>query len=119
VVPADVRHDPLRPTGCRDGEHVPRRNRGAGSRRRGEHRHAGDRRRHPGRHLRPARPRLVLLYKGNRIFNFTQAEFGSIAGLVVLACLKGSKFLPEIPYVVAIPIALLVGTGFALLTERW
>jgi branched-chain amino acid transport system permease protein len=61
---------------------------------------------------------LVLLYKGNRIFNFTQAEFGSIAGLVVLACLKGSKFLPEIPYVVAIPIALLVGTGFALLTER-
>ncbi len=61
---------------------------------------------------------LVLLYKGNRIFNFTQAEFGSIAGLMVFACLQGSRVLPELPYWAAILVGLAVGTAFALATER-
>jgi branched-chain amino acid transport system permease protein len=61
---------------------------------------------------------LVLLYKGNRIFNFAQAEFGSIAGLLVFASLAGSKWLPEMPYWLAIIVGLTAGTLIALLTER-
>lgn len=61
---------------------------------------------------------LVLLYKGNRIFNFAQAEFGSIAALLVLAFLQGSKFLPQVPYLVAVFLGLLAGVAIALATER-
>lgn len=61
---------------------------------------------------------LVLLYKGNRIFNFAQAEFGSIAALLVLAFLQGSRFLPQVPYPVAVVFGLLAGVLVALATER-
>jgi branched-chain amino acid transport system permease protein len=61
---------------------------------------------------------LVLLYKGNRIFNFAQAEFGTAAALTVFACQSGSKFLPVMPVGLAIICGLLVGTGMALATER-
>ncbi len=61
---------------------------------------------------------LVLLFKGNRIFNFAQAEFGSVAALVVFACLGGSKFLPKMPYGVAILVGLAAGTLMALAAER-
>jgi branched-chain amino acid transport system permease protein len=61
---------------------------------------------------------LVLLYKGNRIFNFAQAEFGSIAALLVFAFLQGSRFLPQLPYGVAVVIGLAAGVLVALTTER-
>jgi branched-chain amino acid transport system permease protein len=61
---------------------------------------------------------LVLLYKGNRIFNFAQAEFGSIAALLVFALLQGSRFLPQLPYGVAVVIGLAAGVLVALTTER-
>lgn len=61
---------------------------------------------------------LVLLYKGNRIFNFAQAEFGSVAALMVFASLVGSRWLPEMPYALAIIVGLAMGTLFALTTER-
>ncbi len=61
---------------------------------------------------------LVLLYKSNRIFNFAQAEFGSIAALTAYAFVGGSKFLPETPYALALLLGLLAGTLVALVTER-
>ncbi len=61
---------------------------------------------------------LVLLYKGNRIFNFAQGEFGTAAALVTFAFASGSKFLPQVPYAVAIVCGLLAGVSMALLTER-
>lgn len=61
---------------------------------------------------------LVLLYKGNRIFNFAQGEFGTAAALVTFAFASGSKFLPQMPYWVAIICGLLAGTLMGLLTER-
>jgi branched-chain amino acid transport system permease protein len=62
---------------------------------------------------------LVLLYKGSRIFNFAQAEFGSVAALCCLGGIQGSKFLPEMPYLVAALFGLVTGTAVALATERF
>ena len=61
---------------------------------------------------------LVLLYKGNRIFNFAQGEFGTAAALVTFAFVSGSKFLPEVPYGVAVVFGVLTGVLMGLLTER-
>lgn len=61
---------------------------------------------------------LVLLYKGNRIFNFAQGEFGTVAALLTYAFVVGSGGLPELPYLVAVLIGLVGGTLMALLTER-
>lgn len=61
---------------------------------------------------------LVLLYKSNRIFNFAQGEFGSVAALVANACLLGKFFGIHMPYIVAILFGLIAGTLTALLTER-
>jgi branched-chain amino acid transport system permease protein len=61
---------------------------------------------------------LVLLYKGNRIFNFAQAEFGTSAALVTFACTSGSKFVPKMPVGVAILVGVAAGTLMGLLTER-
>ncbi|HEX8003909.1 MAG TPA: branched-chain amino acid ABC transporter permease [Mycobacteriales bacterium] len=61
---------------------------------------------------------LVLLYKGNRIFNFAQGEFGTVAALLTYAFVAGSGGLPKLPFVVAALIGLLAGTLFGLLTER-
>ena len=60
---------------------------------------------------------LVLLYKGNRIFNFAQGEFGTVAALVTYAFVVGIG-VPKLPYAVAALIGLVAGTLFALLTER-
>ena len=61
---------------------------------------------------------LVLLYKGNRIFNFAQGEFGTVAALLTYAFAVGSGGLPRLPYGVAVLIGLLAGTLFGLVTER-
>jgi len=62
---------------------------------------------------------LVLLYKGNRIFNFAQGEFGTVAALLTYAFVVGSGPLPEVPYVLAAVFGLLAGTLFGLATERF
>jgi branched-chain amino acid transport system permease protein len=61
---------------------------------------------------------LVLLYKGNRIFNFAQGEFGTVAALITFAFASGSKFLPKLPYALAIVLGILAGIAMGLLTER-
>jgi branched-chain amino acid transport system permease protein len=61
---------------------------------------------------------LVLLYKGNRIFNFAQGEFGTVAALTTFAFATGFGSAPETPYAVAVLAGLLAGTLFGLLTER-
>ena len=61
---------------------------------------------------------LVLLYKGNRIFNFAQGEFGTVAAFIVLAFSTGAGFVPKTPFAVAIVLGLLAGTLMSLLTER-
>ncbi len=61
---------------------------------------------------------LVLLYKSNRIFNFAQGEFGTIAAFVVAALLTGRGIFPQVPYLIAIPIALAVGVLLGLIVER-
>ena len=60
---------------------------------------------------------LVLLYKGNRIFNFAQGEFGTVAALLTYAFAVGVG-VPKMPYVVAVLIGLVGGTLMGLLTER-
>jgi branched-chain amino acid transport system permease protein len=63
---------------------------------------------------------LVLLYKSNRIFNFAQAEFGTIAGLVAFYGLNGTLFgiSWHMPYAVAVFVGVLLGTLTAVGTER-
>jgi branched-chain amino acid transport system permease protein len=63
---------------------------------------------------------LVLLYKSNRIFNFAQAEFGTIAGLTAFFGLNGQLFgIPwHMPWLVAILVGIVLGTLSAVLTER-
>jgi branched-chain amino acid transport system permease protein len=63
---------------------------------------------------------LVLLYKSNRIFNFAQAEFGTIAGLCTLLGLQG-RLLGigwHMPYAVAVTVGVTIGTLTAVATER-
>ncbi len=61
---------------------------------------------------------LVLLYKGNRVFNFAQGEFGTVAAFVTFALVQGGGPLPKIPYVVAALIGVAAGTVMGLATER-
>ena len=61
---------------------------------------------------------LVLLYKSNRIFNFAQGEFGTVAALIGFACLSGQGRFPKLPYALAIVVGLLAGALTGLLTER-
>lgn len=61
---------------------------------------------------------LVLIYKSNRIFNFAQGEFGTVAVLVANAGLLGRLFGWHMPYFVACLVGLAAGTLTALLTER-
>jgi len=61
---------------------------------------------------------IVLIYKSNRIFNFAQAEFGSVAGLVSVYFIGGIGVFPKMPYAVAIVLGLVAGTVVGLLTER-
>ncbi len=63
---------------------------------------------------------LVLLYKSNRIFNFAQAEFGTVAGLTAFFGLNGKLFgIPwHMPWLVAVSLGILLGTLTAVATER-
>jgi branched-chain amino acid transport system permease protein len=63
---------------------------------------------------------IVLLYKSNRIFNFAQAEFGTIAALTAFFALNGKLFgiSWHMPWLVAVLVGLIVGTLTAVLTER-
>ena len=63
---------------------------------------------------------LVLLYKSNRIFNFAQAEFGTIAAMCAFYGLNGSLFGIgwHMPWMVAVLVGILLGTLSAVLTER-
>jgi branched-chain amino acid transport system permease protein len=56
---------------------------------------------------------LVLLYKSSGIFNFAQAEFGSVA-LFALYLLRSNGM----PYVPAAVLALVIAVGFGLGVER-
>lgn len=61
---------------------------------------------------------LVLLYKGNRIFNFAQGEFGTVAAFTCYAGLTGFGFFPQMPYVVAAVVGVSMAVITALATER-
>ncbi len=63
---------------------------------------------------------LVLLYKSNRIFNFAQAEFGTIAALTAYFGYAGKLFgIPwHMPWLVAVLVGIVLGTLSAVLTER-
>jgi branched-chain amino acid transport system permease protein len=63
---------------------------------------------------------LVLLYKSNRIFNFAQAEFGTIAAISAFFCLDGHFLgIPwHMPWLVAVLVGLTMGTLSAVATER-
>jgi branched-chain amino acid transport system permease protein len=62
---------------------------------------------------------LVLLYKGNRIFNFAQGEFGTVAALLTYAFVVGVGIAPKLPYVFAVLVGLVGGTLMGLATERF
>lgn len=55
---------------------------------------------------------IVLVYKGSRVFNFAQAEFGTIAAFTVYL------MRPKIGFIPAAVLAILVALGVGLLVER-
>lgn len=61
---------------------------------------------------------LVLIYKSNKIFNFAQGEFGSVAAFVSYAFLTGLGPFPKVAYPLAILAGLLAGVLVGLATER-
>lgn len=54
---------------------------------------------------------LVLLYKSNRIFNFAQGEFATVAGIVAFMATTGYGFVPKMPY----PLAAVLGVSASVL----
>src|SRR5256885_5691930 len=61
---------------------------------------------------------IVLIYKSNRIFNFAQAEFGSVAGIITLSFVFGLGPFPKLPYFFAGLVGVVAGTLVGLATER-
>jgi branched-chain amino acid transport system permease protein len=61
---------------------------------------------------------LVLLYKSNRIFNFAQGEFATVAAIVAFVFDRGIGWMPKLPYFVAIAIGVLAAVLVAMATER-
>src|SRR3954469_25371552 len=61
---------------------------------------------------------LVLLYKSNRIFNFAQGEFATVAAIVTYVFYDGTGALPKLPFFVAALFGLVGSVGIAMLTER-
>jgi branched-chain amino acid transport system permease protein len=57
---------------------------------------------------------LVLVYKGSRVFNFAQGEFGTVAAYTVWALINQL----DVPYGVAIAAGLVVAIGLGLIVER-
>lgn len=60
---------------------------------------------------------LVLVYKGSRVFNFAQGEFGTIAAFIVFILLEQVTAI-HIPYWVAVPVGLFGAVLLGLLMER-
>ena len=61
---------------------------------------------------------LVLLYKSNRIFNFAQGEFGTVAAFVAIGFASGAGPLPQLPYPVAAFLGVAAGVLTGIGTER-
>jgi branched-chain amino acid transport system permease protein len=61
---------------------------------------------------------LVLLYKSNRIFNFAQGEFATVAAIVTYLFYAGTGALPKLPFFLAALLGLVASVGIALLVER-
>lgn len=57
---------------------------------------------------------LVLVYKGTRVFNFAQGEFGTVAAFVAWALFNNAK----LPYGIAVFIALVCAVALGLIVER-
>ena len=57
---------------------------------------------------------LVLIYKSSRVFNFAQAEFGTVATYALFWALN----TPELPYGLALVLALLCAVAMGLAVER-
>lgn len=60
---------------------------------------------------------LVLIYKGSRVFNFAQGEFGTIAAFILYVLVEQVQS-PNIPYGVALAVALIGAVGVGLIMER-
>jgi branched-chain amino acid transport system permease protein len=61
---------------------------------------------------------LVLLYKSNRIFNFAQGEFATIAAVVAYVFDRGTGWVPKVPYFLALALGILAAVLVAIATER-
>lgn len=61
---------------------------------------------------------IVLIYTGNRFFNFAQAEFGTVAAIVAGFFREGQSFYPRLPYPVACFLGVAAAVLVAVLTER-
>src|SRR5947199_5801359 len=61
---------------------------------------------------------LVLLYKSNRIFNFAQGEFATVAAIVAFVFDRGIGWLPKLPYFLALALGVVASVLVAILTER-
>jgi branched-chain amino acid transport system permease protein len=61
---------------------------------------------------------LVLLYKSNRIFNFAQGEFATVAAIVTYVFYSGTGVLPKLPFFIAALLGLIGSVAVAMLTER-
>jgi branched-chain amino acid transport system permease protein len=57
---------------------------------------------------------LVLVYKASGVFNFAQAEFGTVA----VYCAYMAYDYADLPYAIAIALGILAGVTMGLLTER-
>lgn len=57
---------------------------------------------------------LVLVYKGTRVFNFAQGEFGTVAAFVAWALFANAG----VPYAVAVLAALVCAVALGLIVER-
>jgi len=62
---------------------------------------------------------LVLLYKSNRIFNFAQGEFATVAAIVAYVFDRGTGWVPKVPYFAAIAIGVATAVLVAIATERF
>jgi branched-chain amino acid transport system permease protein len=60
---------------------------------------------------------IVLVYKGTRVFNFAQGEFGTIAAFILYVLIEQVKS-PEIPYLVAAVLAIAGAVLIGLAMER-
>lgn len=61
---------------------------------------------------------LVLLYKSNRIFNFAQGEFATVAAIVAFVFDRGVGWVPKVPYFLALALGVIAAVLVAMLTER-